>query len=246
MMGALRRFEKRLESIFEEPFSKAFRSGVHPLEIARRLLREIDDAKMLAVGSILAPNHFVVHLSRRDRERLSGVETNLAAEMESLIITHTTRRGYQLISRPCVEFRLDDALREGEFSVEAKVDEAAKPEPAAEMVEKARGKGQEGENLGVLTVLHGPLAGTSHELHMDRTRVGRAEENEIVLDDSRASRFHAEVRRTPAGYIIKDLESTNGTLVGGRKVKERLLEDGDMLVVGETEMRFSVTGPREH
>ena len=245
-MGPLRKFEKRLEKIFEEPFSKAFKSGVHPLEIARRILREIDDAKMLAVGSILAPNHFVVRLSQRDRERLSGVELNLAAEMESLIITHTTRRGYQLISRPRVEFRLDDTLREGEFSVEAKVDEAAKAEPPADMIDTVREKGREGERLGILTVLHGRHAGISHDLGMDRVRIGRAEENEIVLDDSRASRFHAEIRRTPAGYIIKDLESTNGTLVGGRKVKERLLEDGDMLVVGETEMRFSVTGPREH
>jgi hypothetical protein len=245
VIGPLRKFEKRLERIFEEPFTKAFKSGVHPLEIARRLLREIDDAKMLGVGGILAPNHFIVRLSPRDSERLAGVAMNLAAEMESLVITHTNQRGYQLISRPRVEFQLDETLREGEFSVEATLDEAAKAEPGNQKVRPGGKEKQAESRLGVLTIVEGEKAGTSHNLDMNTTRIGRAEENELVLDDPRASRFHAEIERTPAGYIIRDLQSTNGTMVRGRRVKERLLEDGDIVVVGETQMRFGlISGPR--
>lgn len=237
MMGPLRRFEKRLEKIFEEPFSKAFRGGVHPLEIARRITREIDDAKVLGVSGTLAPNRFIVHLSQRDYERLSGVASSLAAEMEALIITHTNQRHYHLITRPGVEFHLDGSLREGEFSVAAALDE---PGPAG----KERGAGTPAaraeDRTGVLTILGGEKAGTRCELEAERTRIGRAEENDLVLADPRASRFHAQVERTPSGYVLRDLESTNGTRVGGRRVRERLLEDGDIVVVGDTEIGFSV------
>jgi len=244
-MGPLRRFEKRLEKIFEEPFTRAFKGGVHPLEIARRLMREIDDGKMLGMNETLAPNHFQVRLSPRDYERLSGVSDSLASEMESLAITYTNQKDYHLITRPHLEFELDDSLREGEFSVLASLDEPLKAQPATERVEVGMRQAQEVERLGVLTILKGEGAGISYNLKAARTGVGRAEENDLVLADPRASRFHAEIERKAIGYIIRDLGSTNGTLVRGRKINERLLEDGDTLIIGETEMRFGlIADPR--
>ncbi len=245
-MRPLRKFEKRLEKLFEEPFAKAFRSGVHPLEIARRLVRELEDAKMLGVSGVLAPNRFVVHLGPRDYERLSGVVGNLATEMETLVITQANQKDYHLTTRPRVEFELDGSMQEGEFSIVASLDEPTTTQPPTERVEAGRQRAQAESRLGILTVLKGEKAGISFDLDMARTGVGRAEENVLVLSDPLASRFHAEIERTPSGYIIRDLGSTNGTMVQGRRISERLLEDGDTLVVGGTEMRFGlITGPRK-
>lgn len=241
-MGPLRKFEKRLERLFEEPFAKAFRGGVHPLEIARRLTREIDDARVLGVSGTLAPNNFVVRLGQRDHERLSGVAGSLAAEMEALVITYTNQRDYRLITRPRVEFQLDDSLREGEFSLLATLDEPPASGPTAGRVEAGRPAAPADVRPAVLTITRGEKRGARHELDAARTRIGRADDNDVVLADLRASRFHAEIERTPSGYVLRDLESTNGTMVGGRKVRERLLEDGDTLVIGETEMRFGLSG----
>ena len=244
-MGPLRKFEKRLERLFEEPFTKVFKGGVHPLEIARRLIREIDDAKILGVNGVMAPNHFVVRLSPLDFERLSGVAGSLTVEMEALVITHTNQRDYHLLTRPRVEFERDPSLREGEFSVLASLDEPAGREPSVGDSGTGRSRGPAEGHLGVLTVFGGEKAGQSLGLEMERTRIGRAEDNDLVLADPRASRFHAEIEHVPSGYIIRDLGSTNGTMVKGRKVQERLLEDGDKLVIGGTELRFELmTDPR--
>lgn len=242
MMGPLRKFEKRLEKIFEDPFARAFKGGVHPLEIARRLTREIDDARVLGVGGMLAPNHFKVRLGARDYDRLSGAMAGLALELESLVITYTNQRDYRLITRPRVEFQLDDSLREGEFLITARLDEPTTPQaPPAVPGKEARREGPSGRPA-MLTVMEGGSAGRSISLDRARTRIGRAEENDLVLADPRASRFHAEVERAPAGYIVRDLGSTNGTMVQGRRVRERLLQNGDTLTVGGTLLRFEQAG----
>jgi hypothetical protein len=234
-MGVLRRFEKRLEKLFEGPFTKAFKGGVHPLEIARRLMSEVDDGRVLGVSETLAPNRFRVLLSPQDYDRLEGMLDSLAAEMETLVITYSNQKGYHLITRPQLKIESDHTLREGEFSVQASLDE-----PSRERVERELRQTRKEGQLGVLTVLKGERAGSSHNLENAISRIGRAEENDIVLADLRASRFHAEIERRPEGYVIRDLGSTNGTMVRGRRIHERLLEDGDTMTVGETEMRFSL------
>ncbi len=244
MMGPLRGFEKRLEKLFEGPFTKAFKGGVHPLEIARKLVREVDDGRVLGVNETLAPNYYQIYLGKEDHDRLAGFFETLGSEMEALIITHANQKGYHLLTRPQLSFRLDEGLREGEFSVQASLDEPAGALPQVERTGVTPQAPRQEKRLGSLAVLKGDKAGFKFNLEAAKTRIGRSEENEVVLADPRASRFHAEVDRAPEGYIIRDLGSTNGTTVRGRKVQERLLEDGDTLVIGETEMRFGlIAGP---
>lgn len=244
-MGILRNFEKRLEGMFERPFTRAFRSGVHPLEIARRLMREIDDGKALGIEETLVPNRYLVSLSPEDHERLSGYLGSLASELESLAITYINRQGYHLVTRPRLAFASDDRLKEGEFSILATLEEAAGARSPAGSGESAPAAEQAEGLLGALAVIGGEEAGRSYRLHGAKSSIGRSEENDLVLVDPRVSRFHAEVERTPRGYIIRDLGSTNGTRLKGRPIQERLLEEGDVLTLGDTEMRFGlVSEPR--
>ncbi|OFW56928.1 MAG: hypothetical protein A2Y75_07150 [Candidatus Solincola sediminis] len=236
-MAGLRKFEKRLEKIFEGPFTKLFKGGVQPLEIARRLLREADDGRMLSVNEVLAPNYYQVNLSPGDYERLAGYFDRLTLEMEGMIIKYTSEKGYHLITRPRVKFERADNLREGEFAVDTTMEKPVGMDiPVA--VRPARASG---DTIGTLAFLSGENAGSSQDLEGKKTSIGRADDNDLVLQDPRASRFHAEIERTEQGYVLRDLGSTNGTLVGDRRVRERLLEDGDKLTVGETEFRFRLT-----
>jgi FhaA, N-terminal domain/FHA domain len=239
-MGPLRRFEKRLEKLFEGPFTKAFKGGVHPLEIARRLVREVDDGRVLGVNETMAPNCFQIYLGRQDYDRLAGFFETLGSEMEAMIITHANQKGYHLLTRPRLSFSLDEGLREGEFSIRTSLDEPVGVLPSTERAGTAMQVPSQEKRLGVLSVLKGDKAGRSFNLEAAKTRIGRSDENDIVLVDPRVSRFHAEVDRAAERYIIRDLGSTNGTTVRGRKVQERLLEDGDTLVIGGTEMRFGL------
>ncbi len=232
-MAGLRKFEKRLEKIFEGPFKKLFKGGVQPLEIARRLMREADDGRMMSLNEILAPNYYQVYLSPADYERMAGYFERLAAEMEGMIIKYASEKGYHLITRPQLKFEQNDDLREGEFTVVAAVDK-----PVTEGTAEAPAGHGSGEEVGTLALLSGEAAGSNYYLEGNKTSIGRSDDNDLALRDPRASRFHAEIERSDEGYILRDRASTNGTIVGGRRVRERLLEDGDIITMGETEMKF--------
>ncbi|MGQ9474727.1 MAG: FhaA domain-containing protein [Actinomycetota bacterium] len=235
-MGLLRRFEKSLEKAFEGPFARISRGRVHPLEIARRVLREMDEEKVLGVNEILAPNLFLVRLSPEDHHHLEAVLETLSREMEGLVIDYANRRDYHFAVRPRLCFMRDDSLGAGEFRVGASFEEGAAGPAAPSLAPTPRGMG----GTGVLKVLSGVRAGSTLRLEGSRLSIGRSEENDLVLPDPRVSRFHAEIERAPQGYVLRDLGSTNGTLVNGRRVRERLLEDGDTISVAEVRMVFSV------
>jgi adenylate cyclase len=71
-------------------------------------------------------------------------------------------------------------------------------------------------------------------------RIGRGDENEILLADRSVSRAHAVVAVDGPEPIVRDLGSTNGTFVNGERVKTRELRNGDELKFGNTHMRFEV------
>lgn len=240
MMGLLRRFEKSLEKAFEGPFAKVFKGDVHPLEIARRVLREMDDARVLGVNGVQAPDRFAVLLSPGDYEHLSGILDSLIAELESLAIGYANQKHYRLSTRPRLAVLREERLGRGEFEVQASFGEGSRERrgeepPAGDTLPK-----REEAPSGALVVLSGVTAGSRHALVKPMVRIGRAGENDVVLPDLGVSRFHAEIERIREGYVLRDLGSTNGTLVGGRRVRERLLEDGDVLECGDVEMRFEL------
>jgi hypothetical protein len=199
----------------------------------------MDEERVLGVNETLAPNRFLVRLGPVDYDHLEGVLETLGKEMESLVIDYANRRDYHFATRPRLSFARDEALGMGELRVEASFEEGAAPEErraapgftAAPRPEKG---------TGVLRILSGGHAGSTIRLERPRLRIGRAEENDLVLSDPRVSRFHAEIKRGPQGYVLRDLGSTNGTLVGERRIKERLLEDGDVISMGGVRMEFSL------
>jgi len=77
-----------------------------------------------------------------------------------------------------------------------------------------------------------------YRIDLPHVRIGSDESNSLVLEDPHISRFHCEIRQTPEGFIIKDLDSTNGTLVEGLAIKEAVLRSGAILSLGKTRLRF--------
>ncbi len=97
--------------------------------------------------------------------------------------------------------------------------------------------------VAYFSVPQGPLAGRSCPLRFVDATVGRALDNDIVLESNDVSRHH--VRVEPAGTLLRliDLGSTNGTRVNGRRIQEHLLRDGDMIELGSTQLLFRVGDP---
>ncbi len=255
-MNVLRSIEQKIESLFEGVFGRAFKSNVQPVELARKLVKEMDDHKMVSVSRVYVPNEYSVYLAPGDREQFKSYEASLRVELQDYLAEHARREGYVLLSPPAVLITTEPDLSVGEFGIATRMvqkpqdarDEDAPEEqaqPGATMIYKPEPPGEteavSGEELGLeperakLTV-----DGTTHELGNARAVIGRSKDCDIQLPDPNASRRHAEVVQEGASYWVVDLDSTNGIEVNGRREKRAKLRNGDRITIGSTELLFEL------
>lgn len=250
-MTVLRSIEHKLESLFEGVFGRAFRTHVQPVELARKLQKEMDDHKAVSVSRVYVPNEYTVFLSPEDREQFESFEAGLIEELQAYLAEHARREDYALLSRPRVLFESDADLEVGEFGIATRMVQperaaaaaGAPPselEPGHTMIYRARQtEAASAEELGLeREVVAVSWDGQRREIAARRTLIGRSKECDVQLADPNVSRRHAEIRQEGAAYWIVDLESTNGLEVNGRRLKRAKLEDGDRVTLGSTEIVF--------
>jgi len=251
----LRAIEQKLEQIFEGVFGRAFRTNVQPVELARKLVKEMDDHKNVSVSRVYVPNEYTVYLSAGDREQFSSYERQLTDELSEYLAEHARRESYASLSPPRVELETDDDLDLGVFGI------------ATRMVQKEGARaGEPGGDAGPgRTMIYKPSApvpqpteaasavdlgierevavlswdGERHEVSKRRLVLGRSKDADLQVADPNVSRRHAEVRQEGAAYWLVDLDSTNGVEVRGKRIKRLKLEDGTRFTMGSTEITFS-------
>ncbi len=253
-ISVLRNLEARIEGLVEGVFSRAFSSEVQPVELARKLAKEMDAHQTASVSRVYVPNEYIVHLSRQDRGKLEGYERSLEQELSGYLLEHARRRGYDLLTRPAVSFRTDERLRLGEFGIQTRL---VKP-PAREG--ESPSQGEEGHTMVYSAVKEreaapppspetGPvptraivaLDDRRYVLEGPKATIGRSKDTDCVLRDPNVSRRHAELRRADTGdWQIVDLGSTNGIKVNGRRVSSSRLRPGDEVTVGTTTFVFDL------
>ena len=239
-MGILNDFERRLEGVIEGIFSKAFRTGVQPVELANRILKEMEANKTIGVREVWVPNGFVFTLSTVDRERLGHIEQSLRSELEQVVREGAQERRWDLVGPPEVQFETDPALKEGEFTCEAVLVEGQTTSGRVPVVgQDAEAASAEGpEAAAELVLIENNKPAHSYPLAKERVVIGRLAESDVVVSDPAASRRHAEIRRQDGQYVISDLGSTNGTRVNEAAIGERTLEEGDRISIGRTVLEF--------
>ena len=231
-MGVLRNFESRLERGIEGFFKAAFRSGLQPVEIAKRILREMDTAKTVGVKEVWVPNRYLLAISPADRERFASMEGALIRELENVVAEGAKEKRYGLVARPEVVFETDEGLKRGDLLVSAELSEA----PGPQTDQRPATAAPTAEGTSARLILEG--AGDSWPLEEERNVIGRLSGSEIEIEDPGASRRHAEIRRDGEDYLVVDLGSTNGTLLNDAPVSQATLEDGDKITIGRTVLEF--------
>src|SRR5207248_9461728 len=116
-MTVLRAIESKLESLFEGVFGRAFRANVQPVELARKLVKEMDEHRNVSVSRVYVPNEYTLFLSAADREQFEGYEDSLRDELQEYLASHARREGYVLLSPPRVKFETDPDLDVGMFGI---------------------------------------------------------------------------------------------------------------------------------
>jgi len=250
-MSVLRNLESKLAGLVEGTFSRAFKSEVRPVEIARKLAREMDEHKVQSLSRVYAPNEYAVWLSPDDRAQFEGYEDELASELAGYLLEHARRERIALVTQPQITFKTDERLRLGEFGIQARL---VRP-PAHE--EEHPSQGDEGHTMvySVSDRVSEPLRepdprrGTARLRAEGRTIVvgpagaviGRSRDCDVVLDDPNVSRHHAEVRPSGGSWIVNDLGSTNGIKLNGRRVRgPESLKRGDEIELGTSRVTFDL------
>jgi Protein of unknown function (DUF3662)/FHA domain len=250
----LRAIEHKIEALFEGIFGRAFRTNVQPVELARKLAKEMDDHRTISVSRVYVPNEYAIYLSPDDRDQFEGYEPSLRSELQEYLTEHARREQYALMTPPRVLMETDDDLDVGEFGIATRMVQPEKGrrggdepdeqlEPGATMIYKPKTpvptEAVSAAELGVeQEIVALVFDGTRREVKERRVVIGRSRDCDIQLSDSNVSRRHAELRQEGASYWIVDLGSTNGMEVNGKRVKRAKLRDGDTITLGSTEITF--------
>src|SRR3954468_18789973 len=253
-MSMLRNLEAKLGGLVEGAFSRAFKSSVQPVELAHKLAKEMEESQMVSVSRVYVPNHYRVFLSPDDREQFASYEPALRKELSDYLLEHARHEGLALTSRPHVEVMTDERLELGEFGIQAQLLSEPEDEEEQAGLEPAPSAGDFGHPMvyspdraarkleAAPSRAQALLVGEGRRTVLSGARVllGRSRECDVVLSDPNISRRHAEVRREDGGWAVVDLGSTNGIKVNGRRVDHALLEPGDRVTLGVTELTFEL------
>jgi len=218
----LQSIERRLERMVDGVFSRRRRGSIRPIELGRRLVREMDDNRSVDVkGRRIVPNDFTVLLSPTDHAGFSDIEDALTTELGEAAREYAREESYHFMGPVLVKLMVDNNLKPGRFGISSQLKQAAG-----------------GLGAGSLVLPSGQRVALGEHV----TTVGRLPESTISINDTNVSRNHAEIRTGSAAYVAVDLGSTNGTMVNGvRIVGEQRLNDGDIISFGSTHVRFEAS-----
>lgn len=232
-MNGLQRFEHKLEQVISGAFARAFRSAVQPVEIAAALQRELDNnAQIMSRDRRLVPNTFHVELSQTDLERLRAYDDAMQRDLMDQLNDHADDQGYVFTGPVTIDFESSEDLTTGRFRIRSRaVAGVTDHNPPTQ-------PGRASRRTGVTLEVNG----TRHPLRDPGLVLGRGTEADLRVNDPGVSRRHAEFTVDRGRVIVKDLGSTNGVFVNGRKVPVAQLHDGAEVKIGRTEIVVHIGG----
>lgn len=256
-MNIFKGIERKLEGLVEGGFGRAFKASVQPVELAHKLAKEMGDHKRVGVANVYVPNEFDIYLGRDDYQHLSSFADSLREELSTYAVAFARREGWTLVAPPRIELHEDDDLHLGEFGIGTRtVSEPANAKPVVAPLVSPE-IAVPGPMLDQTVLYQTPQAPAASlappcgslravlrgaqgqwELRDVVTVIGRSRRCDIVIDDPNVSRQHAELRSEDNGFVVRDLDSTNGLRVNHRPVKQAVLQYGDRIELGTTELVF--------
>lgn len=229
----------RVEEVSERVLEGFFRrsAGLQPVDIAKRLVREMLRRRTVSVSSVYVPNTYLVRLSPADWEAIAPFRESLAAEMAGYLEQQAASRRLTLVGPVRVELEVEEELSRGSLTIHAGMQEpleTAGPRGIHDTLVYRPGERSTG---WVLVVEEGPRAGDTMPVPEGRVTVGRGSGCDILLHDPQVSRRHATLEARDGHLLLEDLGSSNGTLVNGQRVERRRLRAGDRVAMGQTVLR---------
>jgi hypothetical protein len=240
-MNSIVRFEALAEQLVEGTFARLFAGRISPLEVATHLVRAMEDNQVVHPGGFShAPTHYSIHLHPDDQAALDQAQPALTQELAAHVVKLATQAGLALETPPEIQVVPDEAVKIHQTYIEARwaPQEAAPVERTREM------EVTEAEDKDALAVPPGRpfliLEGHRHvNLLQAVVAIGRSLDNDVIIEDARVSRHHAQLRRRYGRYVLYDLGSSGGTKINDYPVEECVLHAGDVISLAGVQVVYS-------
>jgi hypothetical protein len=238
-MNALKRFEDKVAQILEDRLGALLGGHVQPVDLARRVGEAMEDGRTLGAGRTYVPNVYRVYLAPFAFAGFASFQRALQEELAAYASRHAREAGYRLVGRPRVQLLLDGSLRPEATRVEADTVDAASFEGAGltQAIEVAVPAGPT-PSLAVVSAGRAALPLTGEAVTM-----GRALDNDLILEEATVSRHHARLVRRGDHWLLEDLGSTHGSYLNGHRVSVTLLRAGDEVRLGAAVLLLSADAP---
>jgi hypothetical protein len=238
-MSALARFESFMENMVEGSVARLFRSPIQPSEIAKRLERAMEAHQMISVRRIIVPNVYRAYLNPQDLAAFQPIRAEMEREMATYLEELAQERGFSMLEHPRVELAEDAGVPRRSIQVIAETS-SVPDSGGSSQTQVISPAPQQPQAAGPRSRLLLNDPNGTHVIPLESTLVaiGRGLNNDVILEDSRVSRHHAQLRYRSRRFWVTDLGSTNGTYVNGEPVQEQALRDGDVISLGGLELTF--------
>ncbi len=240
-MNALKRFEDWLARLLEGGLASLLGAQIQPVDIAKRLAEYMEDHRTIGAGRRYVPNNFRVYLSPGTLAGFASFQSALQDELGGFLNARARELGYHFVGRVRVNLLADETLRRERVRIEADlVDREGLVLPGPSQTTEAISVAPTvtPHDQAAALVVNGrrvPLETAS------RVGLGRALDNDLILDDSSISRHHARLVARGRSWFLEDLNSTNGSFVNGRRVEFKFLRPGDEIRLGKVTLQFEET-----
>jgi hypothetical protein len=245
--------ERFLERLLERPTARLFRSPLQPIQIQRRIERAMENERRVIHARTRVPDRYRVHLAPADVAALGSRAPQLAADLADEALAFARNHAYALDHAPTVELVVDRSVATGEVRVAAdRVDvqlDPAEQESGGELgsphFTNTRAFEIQPVAAPAATLFEQRPDGAGRRFVLDGgpLTIGRASDNDLVLDDRRVSRHHARLQARRGMLVLSDLDSANGSRVNGVAVSEVALGAGDRIEIGTTVFVIEAVSP---
>jgi hypothetical protein len=240
-MGRLSKLEKLIEQFVEEPFVRLFSDRLLPQEVARHLVQALEDGEILSNdGFSEVPGRYIIYLNPLDLSALRKDHPDLDAQLQLELQHIADKMGVRLREEPEVILEPDIDLPQQSVKISPIDNPASLVDRTRDMDVKQMRKLIEQQSPCAYLIIEGRQ---SIDLRKSIIRIGRALDNDIILEDRRVSRHHAQLRQRYGRYLLHDLDSTGGTRVNGFRVKEIVLHAGDTISLSGVDIIYAEDKP---
>ena len=240
-MNSLTQLEDFVERLVESTTFRLMKERLHPVEIAKRLFRAMEQGQVIGPGGRLVPNSYQVELHPKDLELFAACREGLERELAFYLQQTAVQQGLHLMAPPNVSLVANPSVSEHELRVCTTFTEREAVSPVSGEAPSSQTSRLPVEAIRKACLPKAYLVGSSSqpiEIRHGPFRIGRALDSDLVVDDVRISRHHAQITRQGERWLLSDLDSTNGTQVNGVPIRRTTLHSGDLLSLGGAQFTF--------